>query len=112
MTIEHFGNLVRVVAVVVGKSATPTPLGEFFVEEVLRLDRTAIGAPFAFALSARSSVYRVFDGGPGQIALHGLDNIGGTPGTAASHGCVRVDSATLAWMVTRIGPGTPVSVEN
>ena len=111
MTIESHGRPVRTVKVVVGTPVTPTPRGVFFVEEVLRLAGSAVGAPYAFALSARSNVLKEFDGGPGQIALHGLGNIGGVPGTAASHGCVRVDTAALDWMVTRIGPGTPVTMD-
>lgn len=112
MAIERANSVVRIVAVVIGAPTTPTPLGEFFVEEVLLLDHSAVGAPFAFALSARSNVFQEFAGGPGQVAIHGLENIGGIPGTAASHGCVRVDRATLDWMVTRLAPGTPVTIEN
>ena len=70
----------------------------------------AVGAPFALALSARSNVFQEFDGGPGQIALHGLANVGGQLGTAVSHGCVRLSASALAWLVLRVGPGTPVSI--
>jgi lipoprotein-anchoring transpeptidase ErfK/SrfK len=112
LIVYQFGRPVRSTSVVVGKPLTPTPIGRFFVEEVVRLPSTAVGAPYAFALSARSNVLQEFDGGPGQIALHGLGNIGGVPGTAESHGCVRLESAMLTWMVTRIGPGVPVTVES
>ena len=44
----------------------------------------AAGGPFALALSARSDVLKQFGGGPGQIAMHGVANLGGTPGTAVS----------------------------
>jgi lipoprotein-anchoring transpeptidase ErfK/SrfK len=104
------GSAVRVFKAVVGKPSTPTPHGEFFVEEAIQLGRHDAGAPFALALSARSDVLQEFDGGPGQIALHGLDNVGGTPGTAASHGCVRLADASIRWLVTRIGPGVPVTI--
>jgi hypothetical protein len=104
------GHLVRVFKAVVGKPSTPTPPGEFFVEESIALRSYDVGAPFALALSARSEVLQEFDGGPGQIALHGLSNVGGVPGTAASHGCVRLADAVMRWLVVRIGPGTPVSV--
>jgi hypothetical protein len=104
------GRLVRVFKAVVGKPSTPTPPGEFFVEESIALRSYDVGAPFALALSARSQVLQEFAGGPGQIALHGLDNVGGIPGTAASHGCVRLADAVMRWLVVRIGPGTPVSV--
>ena len=62
----------RVVKAVVGKPSTPTPTGEFFVEEPDRARPREVGAPFALALSARSNVLQEFEGGPGQIALHGL----------------------------------------
>lgn len=88
----------------------PRRLGEFFVEEAISLRATDVGAPFALALSARSNVLQQFAGGPGQIALHGLRNIGGVLGTAVSHGCVRLDNGTMRWLVLRIGPGVPVTV--
>ena len=101
----------RTFQAVVGKPSTPTPAGEFFVEEVLRMAPTEPGGPFALALSARSNVLQEFEGGPGQIAIHGRDNLGGTLGTAASHGCIRLATASIDWLATRIGPGTPVTVE-
>jgi hypothetical protein len=104
------GRLVRVFKAVVGKPSTPTPPGEFFVEESIALRSYDVGAPFALATSARSEVLQEFDGGPGQIALHGLSNVGGVPGTAASHGCIRLADDVMRWLVVRIGSGTPVSV--
>ena len=68
------------------------------------------GGPFALATSARSNVLQEFEGGPGQIALHGLNNVGGTLGTAVSHGCVRLDTGAMRWLVARIGPGVPVTI--
>jgi lipoprotein-anchoring transpeptidase ErfK/SrfK len=110
MTVYQNGRPVRTVKAVVGKPSTPTPIGEFFVEEDVQLRPTANGAPFAIALSARSNVLQEFNGGPGQIALHGRTRIGGVLGTAVSHGCVRLDDGTLRWLVLRIGPGVPVTV--
>jgi lipoprotein-anchoring transpeptidase ErfK/SrfK len=104
------GHPVRNVKAVVGKPSTPTPHGKFFVEEVIELRAGDAGAPFALALSARSNVLQEFDGGPGQIALHGLSNIGGVPGSAVSHGCVRLDNGTMRWLVVRISPGVPVTI--
>ena len=69
-----------------------------------------VGGPFALALSARSSVLQEFAGGPGQIAIHGLMNVGGVLGTAASHGCVRVANQVMRWLVDRVGPGVPVTI--
>ena len=110
VVVYHGGRVVRAFPAVVGKPSTPTPRGPYFVEEAVDLPATAVGAPFALALSARSYVLQEFAGGPGQIAIHGLENIGGVLGTAASHGCVRVDTVAIRWLVARMGPGTPVTV--
>jgi lipoprotein-anchoring transpeptidase ErfK/SrfK len=110
VTVYRAGRPVRVFRAVVGKPSTPTPRGEFFVEESIALRATDVGAPFALALSARSNVLQEFDGGPGQIALHGLANVGGVLGSAASHGCVRLGNGTMRWLAARIGPGVPVTI--
>jgi lipoprotein-anchoring transpeptidase ErfK/SrfK len=96
---------------VVGKPSTPTPTGQFFVEESLRMSPGEAGGPFALALSARSNALQEFEGGPGQIAIHGRENLGGTLGSAASHGCIRLATASINWLAARIGPGTPVTIE-
>ena len=43
------------------------------------------------------------------VALHGLLNIGGTLGTAASHGCVRLGNTAISWLAAHTGPGVPVT---
>jgi lipoprotein-anchoring transpeptidase ErfK/SrfK len=104
------GRLVRSFAVIVGKPSTPTPHGRFFVEESVRMLPGSAGAPFALALSARSDVLQEFEGGPGQIAIHGVANLGGIPGTAVSHGCVRLATRSIRWLAARIHPGAPVAI--
>jgi lipoprotein-anchoring transpeptidase ErfK/SrfK len=110
VTAYHAGRVARTFGAVVGKPSTPTPSGRFFVEETLRMASAEPGGPFALALSGRSNALQEFEGGPGQIALHGRDNLGGTLGTAESHGCVRVDTASIDWLIARIEPGTPVTI--
>jgi len=104
------GRLQRTFAAVVGKPSTPTPNGSFFVQETVAMPVTAAGGPYAFALSARSDALRTFEGGPGQIAIHGRDLLGGTLGQAESHGCVRLDTFSIDWLAARIGPGVPVTI--
>jgi lipoprotein-anchoring transpeptidase ErfK/SrfK len=110
VTAYRDGRVVRTFRAVVGKSSTPTPSGNFFVEETLRMAPGEPGGPFALATSARSDVLQEFEGGPGQIALHGRDNLGGTPGNAESHGCIRLNTASIDWLIARIEPGTPVTI--
>ena len=104
------GRLVRKFAAIVGKPSTPTPHGRFFVEESVRMRSGASGGPYALALSARSNVLQEFMGGPGQIAIHGVANLGGTPGTAVSHGCVRLANRNIGWLAARVAPGAPVTI--
>jgi lipoprotein-anchoring transpeptidase ErfK/SrfK len=104
------GVALRTFPAVVGKRSTPTPLGQFFVEEAESISTHAAGGPYALALSARSGVFQEFEGGPGQIAIHGTGNLPGPLGSAASHGCVRLSPSAITWMSARIGSGTPVTV--
>jgi lipoprotein-anchoring transpeptidase ErfK/SrfK len=110
LTVYDGGHRTRTFLAVVGKASTPTPVGQFFVEETVLMARGQADGPFALALSARSNVLQHFGGGPGQIAIHGRDGLGGTPGTAESHGCIRLLTADITWLADRIGPGVPVTI--
>jgi lipoprotein-anchoring transpeptidase ErfK/SrfK len=110
VTVYRDGRVQRRFSAVVGKPSTPTPRGQFFVEEALSLSSRAAGGPFALATSARSRVLQEFDGGPGQIALHGRNHLAGALGTAASHGCVRLSTRAITWLARRIGAGVPLTI--
>jgi lipoprotein-anchoring transpeptidase ErfK/SrfK len=110
VSVVHSGRTVRRFRAVVGKPSTPTPRGSFFVEEGLALSRGEAGSPYALATSARSNALQEFDGGPGQIALHGTRHLAGRLGTAASHGCIRLDTRAIVWLARRIGGGVPVTI--
>jgi len=110
VTVYRGGHVRRQFRVVIGKPSTPTPRGAFFVEEALALSSYEAGAPFALATSARSNALQEFEGGPGQIALHGTDNISGALGTAVSHGCVRLSTGAITWLAKRIGAGVPLTI--
>jgi len=106
------GKLARSFVAIVGKPSTPTPRGRFFVEESIAMLPGAAGGPFALATSGRSNVLQEFAGGPGQIGIHGVDNLGGTPGTAVSHGCVRLTDSAIRWLAMRIRPGVRVTISS
>jgi lipoprotein-anchoring transpeptidase ErfK/SrfK len=110
VSIYHHGKLATSFSAVVGKPSTPTPKGDFFVEETVIMPTSEPGGPYALATSARSNVLQEFDGGPGQIAIHGRDGLGGTPGQAESHGCIRLMTTNIDWLIARIIPGTPVTI--
>lgn len=104
------GRVERRFSAVVGNPWTPTPTGHFFIEEAIALSYPDHGGPFALATSARSNVLQEFDGGPGQIGIHGTDGLSGALGTAASHGCIRISPAAITWMARRIGNGVPLNI--
>lgn len=110
VTVFRDGRAVRRFSAVVGKPSTPTPRGQFFIEEALALSPYDAGGPFALATSARSDVLHEFDGGPGQIAIHGTDNLSGAPGTAVSHGCIRLGRRAITWLARRVGGGVPLTI--
>lgn len=112
VTAYHHGHPQRRFRAIIGHPSTPTPRGRFFIEEALRLSATAAGGPFALATSARSNVLQEFDGGPGQIALHGTNHLTGKLGTDVSHGCVRLSDTAISWLAARVGRGVPVTITN
>jgi lipoprotein-anchoring transpeptidase ErfK/SrfK len=110
VTVYRDGRAERTFRAVIGKPSTPTPSGRFFVEESVKMPAGQPGGPHALALSARSNVLEEFEGGPGQVAIHGSVNLNAPLGTAASFGCIRLANASIDWLSNRIPPGTPVTI--
>jgi L,D-transpeptidase catalytic domain len=107
----HRGHVVKRFPVIVGAHSTPTPVGLTAVQDRRRqADPNGFYGTWILALTARSSAYQEFLGGPGTIAIHGA-GAGNPLGLAISHGCVRVSPSLDAWLGARLLPGTPVSIE-
>jgi lipoprotein-anchoring transpeptidase ErfK/SrfK len=93
-----------------GAPSSPTPTGLFYVTEVIQVtDPQSQYGPYALGLSGFSNTYQQFDGGPGQIALHGT-NEPRSIGTYASNGCVRLANAAITALAQVVVPGTPVQI--
>jgi lipoprotein-anchoring transpeptidase ErfK/SrfK len=95
----------------VGSPASPTPTGHFYVTERLKVADPVDSpyGPYALGLSGYSNTYYSFDGGPGQIAIHGT-NEPSVIGEYASHGCVRLNNTEIAALVPQVEAGTPVDI--
>jgi len=47
----------------------------------------------------------------GKSRLLGPANLGGTPGAAVPHGCIRLANSHIRWMAARLAPGVPVTAK-
>jgi lipoprotein-anchoring transpeptidase ErfK/SrfK len=97
--------------IVDGKPSTPTPIGTFFVVDLLRpSDPNGAYGPFTYDLSAHSDVLKTFAGGDGHVAIHGT-NEPWLLGQSRSHGCIRVSNAVIRKLERVLPLGTPVLIQ-
>lgn len=93
----------------VGAPATPTPVGRFYVNQILI--PPVAGGPFgpaAFGVSAFSPTLTDWPQG-GPIAIHGT-NEPDSIGAAVSHGCIRISDAAARTLHRLVLAGTPVVI--
>ncbi len=92
----------------VGKAATPTPAGRYYVRELLpNLGGKGIYGPYAFGTSAYS-VLSDWPGG-GVVGIHGTNQPQLIPGRP-SHGCIRVPNFNIRRLVKLMPLGTPIEI--
>ncbi len=95
---------------VIGSSATPTPLGTYYVTAKRQNppSESYIG-PWGLALSAFSEVHETFGGGLPVIAIHGTsrpDQVG----QARSNGCLRIPNDVVTFLAEHVPLGAPVTI--
>lgn len=110
LTLRWGRRVVLEAPVAVGRSRTPTPVGDFYVESSTARDvPDPLYGVHALGLSGFSDVLDDFNGGEGRIAIHGT----GRPdllGSAVTAGCIRVHDDHAAELSRRVPLGTPVSL--
>jgi hypothetical protein len=95
-----------------GAPGSPTPTGSYFVAYIVRLtDPGGPYGPYAMGTSDYSNTYYSFEGGPGQIGIHGTDQPW-VIGFYASHGCVRLSNQDITELASKVVAGTPVEISN
>ncbi|MGI9612943.1 MAG: L,D-transpeptidase family protein [Acidimicrobiales bacterium] len=107
----NLDELIVEATIAVGTGATPTPVGDFYLLELLAPpDPTGPYGPFAFGLSGFSEVLEEF-GGADQaiIGLHGT-NDPTSLGTDVSHGCIRLENDVIEQLAQTLPLGTPVLI--
>ena len=94
----------------VGKSNTPTPRGDFYVDFVEAWRPDSKYGPWLFSVNGFSDVYSSFgDGGTGQIGIHGTQ-ARGSVGGPTSNGCIRLLNEDISQLATIVEPGVPVLI--
>ncbi len=93
----------------VGKPATPTPTGHFWIDERFQISDPSSGYyPYAFGTTDYSTLTD-WPGG-GVVGIHGpYYDPQGIPGYI-SHGCIRLEVADDFWLAAHLMLGTPVDV--
>ena len=89
---------------------TPTPGGLYFTTELVKTPNPG-GAygPYAYGLSGFSEVLETFNGGPGQLGIHGT-NQPQLLGQKVSHGCIRMSNEDITTLAGILPLGVPVEI--
>lgn len=107
--VTNHGRVVVSQPVGVGQAVSPTPDGLYYVTDAVKEDPLGPYGPYALGLSAHSDVYTSFDGGNGQVALHGTNDPIGI-GRYVSHGCIRMSNQAITYLARHLPLGTPVLI--
>ena len=103
------GKLIWQSRIGVGKSATPTPRGTYWIRERYHFGRSnPVYGPWAFGTSAYSRLTDWPQGG--VIGIHGTNAPGLLPGRV-SHGCIRVPNDKIAKLAKLLPTGTPLIIK-
>ncbi|MGQ0678316.1 MAG: L,D-transpeptidase [Actinomycetota bacterium] len=92
----------------VGKSKTPTPPGNFYVDISVKNPGGAYGRHM-LSVAGFSNVLQRFGTGIGQVAIHGT-NQPSSVGQFSSNGCMRLTNEAIQKLSTLAGTGTPVFI--
>lgn len=95
----------------VAKDNTPTPGGRYYTTELLKPPNpNTVYGSYAYGLSGFSEVLESFNGGPGQLGIHGT-NDPSSIGKKVSSGCVRLRNADIEKLAAILPVGVPVEIK-
>jgi lipoprotein-anchoring transpeptidase ErfK/SrfK len=99
-------------AIGVSRENAPTPGGLYYTTELLKPpDPNTVYGTYAYGLSGFSDTFQEFNGGPGQLGLHGT-NEPWAIGTRVSSGCIRLNNEDITYIVEqlKLPLGVPVDI--
>ncbi len=110
MTLKLFRGcrLVHTYPIGLGRENTPTPVGRFYVDSLLKPPAGSAYGRWAYGLSAYSEVITDWTGG-GIVGIHGTDDPSSI-GRRVSHGCIRMRNADIVRLARILPLGTPVLI--
>jgi lipoprotein-anchoring transpeptidase ErfK/SrfK len=96
--------------VAVGADETPTPTGNYYLRVLLKAPNpNTVYGPYAYGLSGHSEVLTTFNGGDGELGIHG-NNDASVLGKSVTHGCVRMSNDSITRLAGILPLGTPVQI--
>jgi len=107
-TLYKEGRVIFRAPVGVGRAASPTPAGQFYIRDRLAGFHKPFYGPVAFGTSARSATLTEWPDG-GFVGLHGTNRPRLIPG-AVSHGCIRFTNADIERLGALMPIGTPLTI--
>jgi len=110
VTIRDAGKAIVRARAVVGAPSTPTPVGQFAIDAAVDQPASSLLGRRILAIAAYSRALARYQGGIPQTAFHAYEKLGSPLGTAASHGCIRVQQKTLNRLLKLAPRGTPVLI--
>lgn len=109
VTVWNGDQVVAQTGAVVGADRSPTPLGHFFVNDLVEKYDGSVYGPYILSLSAFSEALDSFGGGVPVIAIHGTSDPG-LIGGAYSNGCIRIPNEVVRVLAETVPMGTPVDI--
>lgn len=111
ITVLNGTNVIYQGPIAIGKPSTPTPTGRYYIRVLIQAPNpNTVYGPYAYGLSSHSDVLSNFNGGDGEIGIHGNDD-SSVLGRSVTHGCIRIDNDAIARLAGVLPLGTPVDVE-
>lgn len=108
ITVTKFGGVLFGMPAATGASASPTPIGEYFVTDRIPFSGGYLGT-FAFGISGIQPRLPAGWSGGNQLAIHGTSDPSSI-GRSVSAGCLRVSERSLDRLRPLLQLGTPVIV--
>ena len=111
LSVYEFGRQQDSYRIAVGAPDTPTPLGTYYLTELLKPSNPDVYGDYAYGLSGHSPTLQSFDGYDAEIGLHGT----GDPtsiGQSVSHGCIRLYNSDIDKLAPMLPLGTPVDIQS